>query len=262
MNNQLHVYALPTLVAAEELAGATVVVIDVLRASTTIIHALNAGAAEIIPCGEVEQARALAADFPREEVVLGGERGGLPIDGFDLGNSPSEYTPDRVAGRTIVFTTTNGTRAMMRCRKAGRVLIGAFVNASAVAEQLVGCERISLLCAGTEGEYSRDDILMAGLLVDRLQRQSGILYELNAQAMTARENWTSSFAVPYVVGAEPFPPGLLVKELRRSAGGRNLVAVGLEEDMQTAAQIDRFRVLPEMDPDTLHIRASESGPRE
>src|SRR3989339_400165 len=162
MKNQLHGYTPPTPGAAGGLAGATVVVIDVLRASTTIIHALNAGAAEIIPCGEVEQARALAADFPREEVVLGGERGGLPIDGFDLGNSPSEYTPDRVAGRTIVFTTTNGTRAMMRCRKAGRVLIGAFVNASAVAEQLVGCERISLLCAGTEGEYSRDDILMAG----------------------------------------------------------------------------------------------------
>ncbi len=259
MDNKLYVYALPTLVTPDELAGETVVVIDVLRASTTIAFALDAGAKEIIPCLE-EDAQDLASQYPRQEVLLGGERGGMPIEGFDLGNSPSEYTPDRVAGQTILFTTTNGTRAMMRCRQADRVLIGAFVNASAIAEQLMGCDRIHLLCAGTRNEYGRDDILMAGLLVDRIQRQSGILYELNAQALTARENWTSSFAVPYVVGAEPLPPDVLAKELRRSPGGRNLVAIGLEEDIHTAAEIDRLHVLPEMDPATLHIRAVESGP--
>lgn len=259
MDNKLNVYALPSLVTPDELAGGTVVVIDVLRASTTIACALEAGASQIIPCLEVADAKSLASQFPREEVLLAGERGGLPIAGFDLGNSPSDYTPDRVGGKTILFTTTNGTRAMLACRQADRVLIGAFVNATSIAQQLVGCERIHLLCAGTEDAYSRDDILMAGLLVDRLQRQSGILYELNAQAITARENWTSSFAVPYAVGAEPLPAELLVKELRRSLGGRNLVAIGLEADIDTAAEIDRFHVVPELDPTTLHIRAAEIG---
>lgn len=261
MDNKLNVFALPNLVTPEELAGGTVVVIDVLRASTTIAFALDAGANQVIPCLEVADAKSLASQFPREEALLAGERGGLPIAGFELGNSPSEYTPDRVGGKTILFTTTNGTRAMLRCRKADRVLIGAFVNASAIAEQLVGCEQIHLLCAGTEDAYSRDDILMAGLLVDRLQRQSGILFELNAQALTARENWTSSFAVPYVVGAEPLPAELLAKELRRSPGGRNLVAIGLEQDIETAAEIDRLRVVPELDPQTMYIRAAEGGPQ-
>lgn len=262
MENKLHVSALPTLISPSDLVGATVVVIDVLRASTTIAFALEAGANEVIPCLDVADARALASEYLNDEVLLGGERGGLPIEGFDLGNSPTDYTPDRVAGKTVLFTTTNGTRAMMACRKAERVLIGAFVNASAIYEQLLGCERIHLVCAGTQNEYSRDDTLMAGFLVDRLQRQSGILYELNAQALTARENWTSAFAVPYVVGAEPLSADLLAKELRRSPGGRNLVAIGLDDDIQVAAEIDRLHVLPEMDPATLRIRAAANGPLE
>jgi len=254
MDQRLNVYALPSLAAPEELAGGTAVVIDVLRACTTIVHALEAGAIEVIPCLEVDEARAIAAQYPVQDVVLGGERQGLPVAGFHLGNSPSEYTPDRVEGRTLVFTTTNGTRAMFQCRRAKRVLIGAFVNAAAVFGQLVGQDEIHLICAGTENQVSRDDVLLAGFLVDRLQRQGGIMYQLNAQALTARENWTSSFAVPYAVGAEPLPPDLLVRELRKSIGGRNLTAIGLEEDIDTAAQIDRFQVVPEMDPQTLRIR--------
>src|SRR3990167_11479727 len=107
MTQELNVYALPTLLAPEELAGWTAVVIDVLRASTTILYALEAGAAEVIPCLEIEDALKIAGSMPRSQVVLGGERGGLPIDGFDLGNSPLEYDPSAVSGKTIVFTTTN-----------------------------------------------------------------------------------------------------------------------------------------------------------
>jgi len=254
MAHVLNAYALPEFVRPDELAGGTVVVIDVLRASTTIVHALEAGATEVVPCQEVEEARAVAARLPRGGVVLGGERRGLPIEGFDLGNSPEEYLPGRVEGKTVVFTTTNGTRAIFRARQAQRVLIGAFVNASAVLEQLLRQEQIHLLCAGTRGQLSRDDVLLAGMLVDRILRQGDPDYQQNAQAVTARETWRQAFAPPADLPAEPLAPQQLAEQLRHSTGGRNLIAIGLDDDILAAAQIDRFRSVPEMDPERARIR--------
>lgn len=255
MSHSLSVHALPSLVPVEQLPGSTVVIIDVLRASTTIIHALAAGAREVIPCEEIDEARRAAAELPPGSVVLGGERKGLPIDGFELGNSPTEYTPDMVADRSVVITTSNGTRAILRCRPAGRVLVGAFANVTAVYEQLLEADDIHLVCAGTDDQYSRDDVLFAGLLVERL-RQSGISYDLNAQALTARENWVSSFPVPEAIGAEPLAPERLAVELRRSAGGQNLISVGLEDDIFTAAHLDLFDVVPELVPGRQVLRAA------
>ena len=156
----LNAYNLPASFEPEQLRGGVAVVIDVLRASTTIVHALEAGARDVIPCLEVDDARAAASKLAPGEVVLGGERGGVLIEGFDYGNSPLEYTPDRVAGKTVVFTTTNGTRAVLQSRLADRVVIGAFANVGAVAGQLAGRQRIHLVCAGTRGEYGRDDVLL------------------------------------------------------------------------------------------------------
>jgi 2-phosphosulfolactate phosphatase len=251
---QVNVYALPTVVTPEELAGGTVVVIDVLRASTTIIYALEAGAVEVVPCLEVEDARKITAELPKSQVVLGGERGGLPIDGFDLGNSPLEYDPASVGGKIVVFTTSNGTRAMHQCRLAKRVLIGAFVNASAVLEQVADDPCVHLLCAGSGGDVTRDDVLFAGLLVDRLQRRSVMACQLNAQAITARENWLASFALPMAIGAESLPPPLLADQLRRGLAGQRLVSIGMEDDLYAAAQMDRFEIVPVLNPETLRIR--------
>lgn len=256
MSHLLNVYALPKLVDPEELAGGTVVVIDVLRASTTIVYALEAGANEVLPCQEVEEARAVAGRLPGDGVLLGGERGGLPIHGFDLGNSPREYLADRVGGKTLVFTTTNGTRAILRARQADRVLIGAFVNATAVLEQLVGQQQIHLLCAGTRGQIGRDDVLMAGMLVDRILRQGDLIWEQNAQAVTARETWLHAFALPRAIEAEPLEPPRLAGQLRDSVGGKNLIAIGLEDDILAAAQIDRFGSVPELDRESMCIRLS------
>jgi 2-phosphosulfolactate phosphatase len=186
--------------------------------------------------------------------VLGGERNGLPIDGFDLGNSPAEYTPETVGGKTVIFTTTNGTRAMLRCRKAGQVLLGAFVNVSAVCQRLLGLDKIHLLCSGTRGQFGRDDILLAGLLVHWLQHRAAGAYQLNAQAINARDNWTVAFAVPFSSGAEPLSPELLAGQLRNSPGGRNLASIGLEADILTAARIDCSKTVPELNPETLRIR--------
>ncbi len=255
MAQKLNVYALPSLVAEEELAGKTVVVIDVLRATTTISCAFNAGAEEVIPCEEIDEAQLVADQFSPDEVVLGGERGGLPIEGFDLGNSPEEYTPEAVAGRTLVFTTTNGTRAMRHCRQAARVLIASFLNASAVVQQLLELEEVHIVCAGTRGQYSRDDILMAGLLVERLERSGTGRYEMNVQAITAKENWTNSFALPYVIGAEPMDPEVLAAELRRSEAGRTLTAIGRELDIMTASLVDHFSHVPVLNTKTMRISA-------
>ena len=190
MIETLAVDFLPALTSPDELAGATVVVIDVLRATTVITRALALGAREVIPCLEVEEARRIAAEFPAGQALLGGERDGLKIPGFDLGNSPREFTPEICARRTFVFTTTNGTRAMNACHRAARVLIGAFVNLSAVAAALPAEGAIHLLCSGTRGKITREDVLLAGAIVDRLMAAGKVAESApNDQARIARAAW-------------------------------------------------------------------------
>ncbi len=254
MTPKCDVFALPPLADADDLRGATAVVIDVLRASTTIIHALNAGAKAVIACREVEEARQWRAERNGVDVVLGGERGGLPIEGFDLGNSPEEYSPDRVGGRTVVLTTTNGTAAIEHARKAESVLIGAFVNATAIFRHLLMADRIALICAGTDGQYSLDDLLAAGYWVNRLQHESGLTFAYNAQAITVQEAWRTRFAPYDTAGGEAISPERLAAQLRNTPGGANLIRVGLADDILSAAQIDRFSLVPIVDPSDGQIR--------
>ena len=244
MSRTLRVHLLPSLVTPEELAGRAVVVIDVLRATTTIVHALAQGAAAVVPCLEIEDARK-AAENLGIAALLGGERGGRAIAGFDLGNSPTEYQRERVAGKTIVMTTTNGTRAMLRCQAARRVLIGAFVNFSAICEQLRDEPHIDLLCAGTDNQVTREDVLFAGAVVDDIVRcaaaiPSAAAIELNDQALIALDAWRA--AISDLRDATP-----LAEHLRSSRGGRNLIDIGHEHDIAIAAHIDRFSHVPELD---------------
>ncbi len=254
MKPTLNVFGLPRYAEPAELAGGVSVVIDVLRAATTIIYALDAGAKEVVPCLEVDDALAAARQFDEDDIVLGGEREGLPISGFQLGNSPEEYTADRVGGKTVIFTTTNGTRAMNHARNAREILVAAFVNASAVVARLIDCKKIDILCAGTDGRVSEDDVFLAGLLVDRVQRQTADAFQLNAQAITAREFWLNAFAPPQAIGAEPLEPERLAERLRTSLGGQNLVAIGMDEDILAASYIDRFDIVGQLDVETFRIR--------
>ena len=255
MKPTLNVYALPKLVDPRELAGGTAVVIDVLRATTTIVYALDAGAKQFVPCLTIADALAAAEPFSRDEVLLAGERDGLPIEGFDLGNSPAEFTPERVERKTIVFTTTNGTRAINHARSADEVVLAAFVNAAAVVRRLVDREHVHILCAGTDGKMGDDDVLLAGMLVERLQREGGMVYQQNAQAMTARETWLHAFSLPQALGAEVLDPDLLASELRKSRGGHNLTSLGLDDDILAASWISRFDIVPKLDTKTMRIRA-------
>src|SRR5262245_37567903 len=168
----VNVHLLPALAPPGSLAGGLAVAIDVLRASTTIVHALAAGCTEVRPCLEVDEARALADGMHAGKVILGGERDGVSLPGFDLGNSPREYTAQSCKDRSVVLTTTNGTRALARAAEADRTLIAAFVNYSAVCEQVKADPRpLHFICAGTDGEVSLEDTLLAGAIVDYLSEE-------------------------------------------------------------------------------------------
>ena len=206
---EVRVHNLPRQIAPGELMGSTVVVIDLLRASSTICQALSAGATEVVPFLAVEEALAAAAD-DRTNVVLGGERGGQRIDGFDLGNSPSEYTRASVGGRRVFLTTTNGTRALNHTRRSRRVIVGSFVNLSAVVASIRDEPRVDILCAGTNGVESREDILAAGAIVEQLVARDRSAWQLNDSAQAALAEWQTR-------GDD------LAVELRATPGGRNLL---------------------------------------
>jgi 2-phosphosulfolactate phosphatase len=241
----LRVHTLPTNVRAEDLAASTVVVIDVLRATTTICQALDAGATEVVPFLEVWEAQAAAEKAGRENVVLGGERRGARIDGFDLGNSPAEYTPDAVGGKSVYITTTNGTRALYHARLARRIVVGAMVNLSSVVESVIREPRIDILCAGTDGEETLEDLLAAGAMIERLTVTPLVDWQLNDAASNAAREWRMLVGKADLSGRSIEMQ--LAEKFRDTLGGRNCIEVGNAADLPECARIDHVRVAPEMD---------------
>jgi 2-phosphosulfolactate phosphatase len=243
----VRVHLLPSLAPEGCLAGGVAVVIDVLRATTVMVHALAAGAVAVVPCLEVDDARERAAALRTSgKVLLGGERGGVPLPGFDVGNSPREYTAARCKGATVVLTTTNGTRALLRAAEAERVLVAAFVNYSAVCEQLRADARpVHIVCSGTEGEVSLEDTLLAGAFVDFLC-EAGNEVKLNDAARLAWDCFENHGRV-------------LDGALAVGAGGERLRSLGYDADIRDAAHVDRFAIAPELDRDTLSVRRGVVG---
>ena len=235
-------------------AGGIAVVIDVLRASTTIVTALAHGADGVRPVLTVDAARAMAAGLG-DGILLGGERGGLRIDGFDLGNSPLEYSRDRVAGRRIVITTTNGTAALEACTGAAEVLIGAIVNRSAVAAvaralaTARGTLDIHLVCAGTDGRVTEEDLLAAGAILDAASHLPGASDDvLDAAATAALKAFRGMPAASDDEGlAADEKVSRIVAAFARSRGGRNLIELGMRADLSAAAAIDCLRIVPRLD---------------
>jgi 2-phosphosulfolactate phosphatase len=241
----LNVHRLPRDVAEAELGGCVVIVIDLLRASSTICQAIASGASEVVPFLEVEETLTAAEKAGRSQVVLGGERNGGKIPGFDVGNSPSEYTAERVGGRRVFFTTTNGTRALHHARKARRILVGAFVNLSAVVASVKDAPLVEILCAGTGGKETREDILAAGAIAHRLTDGKDNSAKLNDTAKSALGQWQA-----VIDAAEAGNRALAEQvaiELRDTQGGRNLLGIGLDRDLVDCAQIDRLNVVPRLD---------------
>jgi 2-phosphosulfolactate phosphatase len=249
----LNVHYLPSQVAENELAGSTVVVIDLLRASTTICYALAAGASEVVPFRSIKETIAAAETVGRNRVVLGGERGGRRIEGFDLGNSPSEYTPKVLRGRPVYITTTNGTQALYHARLARRVVVGAMVNLSAVVASVQDEPRIDILCAGTDGDATGEDIIAAGAFVNRLREYSKARGQMNDKAAYSASCWNTVQNGAALIG-RTLSEQLSIM-LRTSAGGRNIIHIGLDRDLEACAQIDQFKIVPQLDVPNWRITA-------
>ena len=160
-----------TQVNEEGVKGKTAVVIDVLRATSVMVTALANGAKQVIPVVSPEEAFAIREKMG-DTVVLGGERNALPISGFDYGNSPLQYTSAVVAGKTIVMTTTNGTLAINNAAAADQLIIASFLNAEAVVRFIKDKEDIAFICSGTDGQFTLEDALCAGYLIEQLQMVS------------------------------------------------------------------------------------------
>jgi 2-phosphosulfolactate phosphatase len=151
------------------LSDRSVVVIDVLRATSVITHVLSLGALEVIPVSSVEEGFRLAKTFPQETTLLGGERGNRRIDGFDLGNSPREYTAERVKGKRLILSTTNGTKAFHLVSAAKEIFAASFFNIKAVARRCLEAGRDLLIFpSGDEGRFSIEDTLCGGMIIDLL----------------------------------------------------------------------------------------------
>jgi 2-phosphosulfolactate phosphatase len=234
---KVSVYFTPLGVTQQDIGGRPVLVLDLLRTTTTIVAAMANGAKAVVPAASPEDALRLVASLERNAVCLAGERRMERIDGFDLGNSPLEMTADRVAGKTIVMTTTNGTPAIAAAEPGKPVLIGAATNFSAVVERaqraFADAGEFVILCSGRQKMFALEDAYAAGRFVQALipgrQRRSA---ELNDAAIAALElvrrygdKWK--------------------RAITASAAARELRSRGFRPDVAAATEVDIHRVVPE-----------------
>jgi 2-phosphosulfolactate phosphatase len=215
-----------------------VVVIDVLRATSTIVEALVNGARSILPVSGVDEAVRKADELGRDTVLLCGERDAEPIRGFQLGNSPAEFTRERVAGRTLIMTTTNGTNAVLMASAGISCFTGSLLNARAVARRLAERDAdVLLLCAGREGAFALEDAVCAGRIV-RYLRELGVPVQGNDGLRAA-----------FRLSAAPVTPRVLA----RTAAGRRLREVGRVDDLAFCAQENRHDAVPVLDEHRIRL---------
>ncbi|HLT45804.1 MAG TPA: 2-phosphosulfolactate phosphatase [Rubricoccaceae bacterium] len=246
---RVDVYLTPRGFSGDALKGRLVVVVDVLRACSTLTAALVHGARAVVPVADMAEASRIAGALDPETSLLGGERGGKRIDGYAAGNSPLEYGPAVVAGRTVVLNTTNGTGAFVAARGAAQAVAGCFLNASRVADFLreavtTGTEKEAvILCAGQDGRVALEDVLCAGFLLDRLwgadvpdRISDGAHIALTQYRHDARR---------------------LARTLYGCAHTQRLIALGHGDDVAYCARLDAFPVLPRYRDSRLVLDAAD-----
>ncbi len=218
----------------QDTQGRVVAVIDVLRASTTIAVALTNGARAIIPTESPDDAVTRSKHLERGAYRLAGERRMLKMEGFDLGNSPLEHTREAVEGKTVILTTTNGTRALLAVQGARDVVVASYVNLTAVSAMLRSALRggadISLVCAGQDRQFALEDAACAGRYVHLVSRRLATL-ELNDAALAAT-------LIDRKYGDN------LMRLFNTAAHGRALAAAGFADDLTSCAAVNSFPVVP------------------
>jgi len=225
----IDVVLLPRDLTPQDVEGRVAIVFDVLRATTSITAALAAGVKEIRIFGDTASALAARKAFTGP-VLLCGEEKALPPLGFDLGNSPRQFSAAEHAGRTVLLSTTNGTRAILAASGAAGILIGSLVNASAVARAAVQMGRdITLLCAGTNGQVAAEDLIGCGGVLESI-RQLSPAFDGSDNVLIARTLFHAA-------------RNDLTAALRQTHGGRNVIAVNLEPDIDFSAKLDSLNVV-------------------
>src|SRR5574342_902309 len=228
---RVHVALTPGEFADLALVGRAALVVDVLRATSTVVAAFAAGCARVIPVAGAAEARELCRKLLPEQVLLAGERGGERIEGFDLGNSPLDCSPENVAGRTILLTTTNGTAAMLKASTSDAAALAALTNLGAAVRWAVSVGRdLTVLCAGEKGGFSLEDAVCAGLIAEGICRVApGATLSDAAQAARC-------LGILYGGGLD---------RLRRDSGwARHLEARGRGADLERCLRLDTTAVVP------------------
>ena len=232
---------LPSAPHPDRLSDRVVVVLDVLRATSVIVHAMSEGALAIIPVATVKEAFEMAKNFPQSSTVLGGERKSKKIRGFDLGNSPGEYDAERVKGKKIILTTTNGTKAFHLVSLGKEILVGSFFNIEAVAKRCLELNRSLLIFpSGDEGNFSMEDTICGGMLIELISRKSRGPIVFSDASLCAQLLY------------QRFKDNLL-EAFHLSNHGKELVNRGFGEDLVYCAQMNTTDVVPEFKKGVIRV---------
>jgi len=227
---KIDLFFTPNEVKEEELNNRAILVIDVLRASTTIAYALHNGCKEIIPTSTMDAAIELSRKIGRDAALFCGEREGKKIEGFDLGNSPFEYEAEKIKDKTLIFATTNGSKAIVKGSVGVSLAVGSFVNFQAVFSYLSSNpDDLSIICSGKLDQFSIEDAVCGGLYIDALVKKG--VRQLNDAAYAALKLY------------EIYKDDLL-EMLKKSSHGRYLIELGFEKDLHLCSEIDSLKVLP------------------
>jgi 2-phosphosulfolactate phosphatase len=233
---KIDVYFGPQSIQPADLQGRTVVVLDVLRATTSIAVALFNGAKAVLPAASTEEALRLAQNLERDDVVLAGERRSQRIPGFPLGNSPAEFSAEAVRGKTVVLTTTNGTPTLVAAQGAREVVVGAAVNLATVVTRaratLEQAGDLVVLCAGQDRQFALEDAFAAGRFVKLLLPEGGL------KSVEVNDGALASLDVAKHYGEK------WLRAFRAAAHGRWLAAQGFGDDLKACAAENTHPVLP------------------
>lgn len=214
----------PLLLPLVNLEGKTVVVIDILRATSTICAALDLGAPAVVPVVSVDDARS----FTGPEYLIAGERNGETVEGFDFGNSPTEYTGDRVKGRKVVLTTTNGTKCIQASLDAEEILVGSFFNLDALCSYLVqGKNDVVLFCSGWKNRVNLEDTIFAGYVADKLRDHF---------------NWDAD-EVETALDLKAQAGNNLMSYLKKASHARRFARLGNHTDLEVCLQMNQHPVV-------------------
>ncbi len=233
---------IPVFPDKPDLSDKTAVVIDVLRATSSIVTAFEQGAREIIPVASIEEARNLFGNSREgETVLLAGERNAEKIDGFHLGNSPYDFGAERVKNASIILTTTNGSRALVAVRVAKLVIAASLLNVSAAADKVLSSGNdVEIVCSGSELRFSLEDALCAGFLVNDILARS-------------QNTELSDSAIAASVLVKQFKKDV-VGAVLNSEHGKTLIEHGYEKDVRFCAQVNSSNLVPVYANSRLTIR--------